>query len=150
MDLFVDKTITIMVVCNPFIPGEFALIDSLEAGNGFLKGPGDVPLYNGKVIILMDERSMSQPEFTIMALRNAPNSIVLGTPSIGADGNVMSFKMPGNVKISTTGLSIFYPDGRQTQRVGLEPDVYLSPTIEGLSQGRDELIEGAISIIQGE
>ena len=36
----------------------------------------------------------------------------------------------------------------QTQRVGLAPDIEVHPTIEGIKEGRDELMEAAIAYIQ--
>ncbi|ROR28202.1 peptidase S41-like protein [Mobilisporobacter senegalensis] len=137
--------------CNPLIPGNFYTVESQSSGRGFMKTidttPVDRPLYKGKVIILMDERTQSQAEFTVMSLRNAPEAVVIGNSSVGADGNVVYFELPGNITTSMTGLSVFYPDGRQTQRVGLEPDIYLMPTVEGVKEGRDELMEKAISMI---
>lgn len=107
------------------------------------------PLYKGKVVLLMDERTQSHGEFTIMSLRNAPEAVVIGSPSIGADGNAVYISLPGNTITKMTGLSVFYPDGRQTQRVGLEPDIYVMPTVEGLKEGRDELMEKAIPLVNG-
>ena len=36
----------------------------------------------------------------------------------------------------------------QTQRVGLTPDIEVYPTIEGIKEGRDELMEAAVAYIQ--
>src|SRR5262249_32869292 len=44
----------------------------------------------------------------------------------------------------------FYPDNRPTQRVGIIPDIEVTPTIEGIRAGRDELIEEAMRQIKGE
>ena len=44
--------------------------------------------YKGKIVILVDERTQSQAEYTTMALRTAPNAIVMGSQTAGADGNV--------------------------------------------------------------
>ncbi len=41
----------------------------------------------------------------------------------------------------------FYPDGRQTQRIGIVPDIEIHPTIQGIRNGRDELLEKAMEII---
>ena len=95
----------------------------------------------------MDEFSQSQSEFTLMALRQAPRAVVVGSPSIGADGNVVTLRLPGSVQVLFTGLGVVTPDGGQTQRVGLEPDVYCRPTAEDLRQGRDPLMETAASLI---
>lgn len=46
-----------------------------------------------------------------------------------------------------TGLGIYYPDGRETQRIGIEPDIIVRPTIEGIREGRDEVMEKALEVI---
>jgi C-terminal processing protease CtpA/Prc len=43
-----------------------------------------------------------------------------------------------------SGLGVFYPDMRPTQRVGIVPDIVVSPTIEGVKAGKDELVDAAI------
>ena len=37
---------------------------------------------------------------------------------------------------------MYYPDGTETQRVGIVPDIEVKPTIKGITEGRDELLEG--------
>ena len=46
-----------------------------------------------------------------------------------------------------TGIGVYYPDGRETQRVGIIPDIEIKPTIEGLQLKKDELLEKAIAVI---
>ena len=36
----------------------------------------------------------------------------------------------------------------QTQRIGLTPDIEVYPTVEGIKEGRDELMEAAVEYIQ--
>lgn len=95
----------------------------------------------------MNESSVSAAEFTVMSLRNAPDAVVVGSPSLGADGDVVQFKLPGDVATRFSGLSIFYPDGSPTQRVGIQPDITCLPTIAGIAAGKDELLDKAISLI---
>lgn len=45
-----------------------------------------------------------------MSLRNTKGSVVLGRSSAGADGNVVEFKLPGNVTTRISGLGVYYPD----------------------------------------
>lgn len=102
------------------------------------------PHYDGKIVILVDEVSQSQAEYTAMAFRAAPNAIVLGSMTAGADGNVSMIALPGGLRTAISGIGVFYPDGRPTQRVGIVPDVEVKPTIEGIRTGRDEVLEAAI------
>jgi C-terminal processing protease CtpA/Prc len=66
---------------------------------------------------------------------------VIGSTTAGADGNVSTVPLPGNFSSYISGIGVFYPDNSPTQRVGIVPDIVVTPTIEGIRAGRDELIE---------
>lgn len=129
---------------NRAVPGEY-YFESLASGKS--QGTDD-EVYKGKVVILINEHTISSGEFTTMSLRNTENSIVLGRPTAGADGNVVRINLPGYIKISMTGVGVFDPEKKPTQRVGVQPDIRLDPTIEGIMKGRDEYVEKAVEIIK--
>jgi len=56
--------------------------------------------------------------------------------------------LPGNLRTAISGLGIYYPDGRETQRVGIVPDVEVKRTIKGLAECRDEVLEKAVQLIE--
>lgn len=107
------------------------------------------PHYEGKVVILVDEVTISHAEYTAMAFRVAPDAVVVGSTTRGADGNVSAFALPGGLRTVISGLGVFYPDRRPTQRVGIVPDVYGAPTVEGVREGPDEVLEQALFEILG-
>jgi C-terminal processing protease CtpA/Prc len=104
--------------------------------------------YAGKVLILVNELTQSSAEFHAMALRAVPGALVLGSTTAGADGNVSAIVLPGNVTTRITGVGMYYPDGRETQRIGIVPDIEVKPTIKGISEGRDEVLEKAVQLIK--
>lgn len=108
----------------------------------------NVPLYTGQVVILIDETSQSQSEFATMCLRQAPGAVVVGSPSVGADGNAIYIHLPGGCRTRFTTLGVLTPEGKETQRVGVQPDVLCTPTVEGIAAGRDDLLEKAVEIIE--
>jgi C-terminal processing protease CtpA/Prc len=103
------------------------------------------PRFAGPVVILVDESSQSQAEYTTMAFRAAPNAFVAGSTTAGADGNVSPIMLPGGLRTMISGIGVFYPDKRPTQRVGIVPDLVVRPTIAGVREGRDEVLEAAVS-----
>jgi C-terminal processing protease CtpA/Prc len=107
------------------------------------------PYYPGKIVVLVDETSLSQAEYTAMAFRAAPQAIVVGSTTAGADGNVSQIALPGGLRTAISGIGVFYPDKRPTQRIGIVPDVEVRPTIAGIRAGRDEVLEEAIRQIVG-
>lgn len=125
----------------PTYPGTFAYTPVIKIPGS--KGPA----YAGKVIILVDEITQSQAEYTALALRAVPGATVVGSTTAGADGDVSAIVLPGNVNTYISGLGVYYPDGRETQRVGIVPDVEVKPTIEGIRAGHDELLEKALQLI---
>jgi C-terminal processing protease CtpA/Prc len=107
------------------------------------------PHYSGKVVILVDEISQSQAEYTTMAFRSASQAMVVGSTTAGADGNVSQVSLPGGLSTMISGIGVFYPDKKPTQRVGIVPDVEVRPTIAGIRAGRDEIVEEALRQILG-
>jgi C-terminal processing protease CtpA/Prc len=105
--------------------------------------------YDGKVVILVDEVTQSQAEYTAMALRSTPNSTVVGSMTAGADGNVSSIPLPGSLSTMISGLGVLYPDKKPTQRVGIRPDVEAKQSLGGIKAGRDEVLEAGIRQILG-
>ena len=123
-------------------PGDFLM------GEVFEVGKQNPDYYKGKVVLIINEFAQSNLEFTAMALRVAPNAKIIGSPSAGADGDLVEIKLPGGIKTYISGIGIYYPDGTKTQRIGIIPDVYIRPTKEGIKEGRDELLEKAVQLIQ--
>jgi C-terminal processing protease CtpA/Prc len=107
------------------------------------------PRYQGRVAILVDETSQSQAEYTAMAFRAAPGAIVVGSTTAGADGNISQIRLPGGLGTMISGIGVFWPDGRRTQRVGIEPDLVVQPTLAGVREGRDEVLEAALRELLG-
>ncbi|MEO8294389.1 MAG: S41 family peptidase [Gemmatimonadota bacterium] len=102
--------------------------------------------YRGRVFMLMDERSMSQAEHTGLYLKAVSGATFVGSATGGTDGEITTTVLPGGITVGFTGQSIRFPDGRQVQRVGLQPDVEVHPTVAGIRAGRDEVLEAALRL----
>jgi C-terminal processing protease CtpA/Prc len=107
---------------------------------------GDV--YKGKVVMLINEDAISQSEHTCMFFEAATDVTFIGTPTMGADGDVTFMVLPGNLAISFTGHNVRHADGRQLQRLGIQPSITVAPTISGIIAGRDEILDRAIRYLQ--
>ncbi|MBD2757530.1 S41 family peptidase [Spirosoma validum] len=124
-------------------PGLFTWIESLKVGQ---RGVDNA--YKGKVIILVNELTQSQAEYTTMAFQQAPGAVVLGSTTAAADGNVSPFELPGGLRTMISGIGVNYPDGRETQRIGVSVDIEMHPTRKGIQEGRDELLDKAVLLIR--
>jgi C-terminal processing protease CtpA/Prc len=123
-------------------PGVFVVDPAYEAGEF------NSDYYKGKVIIIVNEVTQSSAEYHSMAFRKAPKATVIGSITAGADGNISRFPLPGGFRATITGLGVYYPDGTETQREGIVPDIKITPTIAGIKAGKDELLEKAIELIK--
>ena len=106
------------------------------------------PMYKGRVVVIIDERAMSKYEIAALAIRKSPNAIVIGSGTVGANGGAARATLPGQLEVSfTANVSKSYPGNKQLQRVGVKPDIEVKPTVKGLADGRDELVEKAVKLI---
>lgn len=122
-------------------PGSFSFGNALRNGGGLGKN------YKGKVVVIVNEQSQSQAEYTTMAFQSSDNVVVIGSTTAGADGNVSRFVLPGGIRTMISGIGIYYPDGTETQRAGVKIDIPVKPTLNGIITGRDELLEKARELI---
>ena len=137
-------------------PGEFnfsrnvSFLDN-NAGNRYSSNIFETPrsekYFQGKLVVIVNEETISQAEYTAMAFRAGDNTVIIGSQTQGADGNVSFIPLPGGLKAGISGIGVYYPDGRGTQRIGIVPDIEVKPTIKGIIDGKDELLEKAIEII---
>ncbi len=104
--------------------------------------------FNGPVMILADERSQSQGEYSTMCLQTIPNSVTIGSQTAGADGGVTQIPMGGKLFLSYSGYGIFYPDKAPTQRRGIRIDVPVKKTIESIMQDKDLAFEEVLRYLK--
>jgi len=123
-------------------PGKFTFTNSLKVGEN------RDDYYKNNIVILVNEKTQSSAEYHTMAFRVAPKAQVLGSTTAGADGNVSTIILPGNVRTMISGIGVYYPDGTETQRIGIVPDIEMRPTIKGIRNEDDELLNKAIDLIK--
>ncbi len=139
-----DKRTCFAKVMHPDLdyPGSFQWIDPIC----YMPGTGKFH-YTGKIIILVNENTQSQAEWTTMAFQAVPGAVTIGSQTSGADGDISYLYLAGNYNTTMTGLGVFYPDGTPTQRVGIRIDKYITPTVQGIREDRDEVLEAALQLL---
>jgi len=107
--------------------------------------PQGASLYRGKIVVLIDDRAISQAEHTCLFLAEAAGATFVGSPTHGTNGDVTVLRLPGGLRMWFTGQEVRHVDGSQLQRVGIKPDVVVRPTIAGVRAGKDEVLERALA-----
>ena len=128
---------------DPSYPGKFVWGDKTL----YKCGKKNKKAFQGVTIILVNNITQSMAELMAMCLQTADNAIVLGSQTAGSDGPCVDFDLPGGYLTTFSGNGVFYPNGTETQRIGIVPDIVVKPTIEGIRLGKDEVLKRAIEHI---
>ncbi|MCV9927070.1 S41 family peptidase [Flavobacterium sp. LS1R49] len=123
-------------------PGRFVWREEIEKS-----GKTNPDYYKGKVILLVNEVTQSHGEYTAMCLQAAPHVTVIGSQTAGADGGVCRLEIIKGFRTQFTSYGIFYPNKKETQRIGIVPDIVIKPTIKGIQDGKDEPLDRAILFV---
>jgi len=140
--LSLDNDFVKFSTAQPKYPGVFTFTKPTN-----MNTKTDKDYYKGSIAILVNEKTMSVGEFLTMAFRKAPDSKVIGTTTAGADGNTTYITLPGGIISFFTGLGVYYPDGTETQRIGIVPDITIAQTLTGYQNNKDEQLEKAIEYL---
>jgi C-terminal processing protease CtpA/Prc len=76
-------------------------------------------IYKGKIVMLIDERSVSQAEHTGLFLRAANGTKFIGSHTAGANGEITTFSVPGGISVGFSGQSVRFPDVSRFSASGL-------------------------------
>lgn len=121
------------------VPGAYIKVTNVHGGSR---------RYDKPVVILMcNDSSQSAAETAITIFRQAEGAITMGDHSAGGNGTIALLPLPGGLDMTFSSLAVYTPEGERTQRTGIAPDIRVEPTIQGIAEGRDEVLEAAIEYL---
>jgi hypothetical protein len=126
-------------------PGEFAISSTFNIP----KRINDTNYYKGKLIVIVDETTRDRSEYVAMALKAIPNTTIIGSATPGSE-DVLEIHLPGGLMSQMNNFGIYNPAGTMTQKASVTPDIEIRPTIKGIIERRDELLEKAVELIDVE
>ncbi|WP_257669564.1 S41 family peptidase [Parapedobacter tibetensis] len=106
-------------------------------------------LFSGKVVVLVSENSKSYPETVTMQLKaGVEDAVFIGRNTCGSNGNVTWIPVVGvnKYKLAFSGARVMFPNGTETQNVGIAPDIEVKRTLEELLRDQDVILKQAISL----
>jgi len=145
----IPDTIPVITFANPAqaVPGAYVK-ETYQLGypsSGLQLNGGP---YANPVVVLINEVSISASETDAAMLGESENVTLIGSNTTGSNGDVVYLPLPGGLYLRFTSLGVYTPDGQQTQRTGIAPDIRVEPTIQGIAEGRDEVLEAAVEYIK--
>jgi C-terminal processing protease CtpA/Prc len=112
------------------------------------RAPGSLDPYSGSVVILTNAFPVSSGETMLFYLQGQSNINIVGEPTAGTTGGVTFVEVIDSVVASFTGMKVLHGDGSPFQGIGIIPDVEVHPTIQGIREGRDEILEKGLEVLQ--
>lgn len=106
------------------------------------------PFFNGHLALLIAEGTQSQGEFLTMMLQTQRNVRLIGRTTAGADGNISRIPGVGIPNFLFSGVRITYPDNRETQRVGIKPDITVPLSVAEATGDKDVILQEAIHYLE--
>ncbi|QDH80822.1 hypothetical protein FKX85_17945 [Echinicola soli] len=112
----------------------------------FKTGHKNRNFYSKRIVLLVNNNTMSQSEYIGMAIQGSPNCLTVGETTAGAVMNIAAFTLPDATEVNFTSLGAFYPDGSGAQRKGLKIDHYVNETTSNFL--KDQYVLKGIELIK--
>lgn len=104
------------------------------------------PRIQGKVVFLAGGHTISYAESCMGIVEAYKLAEIVGEQTAGTNGNINPFSLAGGYSISWTGMKVLKHDGTTHHGVGIHPTVPAKPTVLGLAEGRDEVLEKGLEV----
>ena len=103
--------------------------------------------FDGKICVITDSMTNHEGEVFVAAIKSNGRGKIIGGTTNGSVLDTDYFFMQGNYIQEIPIVSYLDANKQPIEGVGVTPDIIVHPTIEGISQGRDEILERAIQEI---
>lgn len=100
------------------------------------------------LVFLIDARAVSAAEHQLSVFKCAGIGTFVGAPTAGANGNINLLDLPSGVGVTWAGMIAQWPNGSTFHAIGIRPDVFVTPTLRGVAEGRDEVLESALRYLR--
>lgn len=147
------KEIIALLYPNQMTFVHFHMVDPNYLGNLYTDpyslGTNNPHYYKGEVISLVNINTGSHTEFCAMAFRLAPKGIVIGSETIGQNGDVVAVPLVGGYEIYYSSIGVHNIDDSETQRIGILADIEVTPTVQSVIDGDDLYLQAALEYLEG-
>lgn len=104
------------------------------------------PLLSAKTYFLSSHDMISWGETVLQIVKGNNLGTIVGETSAGTNGNATRFTYPVFI-LTMTGIRAYNVDGSEFFGIGIKPDIEVIPTYEGVVNGKDEILEYTLDLI---
>ncbi|MDL2241236.1 hypothetical protein LJC69_06385, partial [Bacteroidales bacterium OttesenSCG-928-K22] len=122
------------------------MVYPVEKQGAELQTPQAKRFKSNNIIVLTNRHCYSATNFFVMLMKSLPNVTVVGDYTGGGGGLPMDYQLPNgwNYRFSST---ISYDNREVNIEHGIAPHIKIDMSPEDIAEGKDSLIEKAISIL---
>lgn len=102
--------------------------------------------YRGKVFILVNQSTLSAGEDFSFPFKDNGRGILIGTKTAGTNGSTLMRGFGDDIYLGIGVVQVIYPNGARFEGIGMRPDIEAYPTISDIKQGKDRILEKALSL----
>ncbi len=106
------------------------------------------PRFRGRVAFLEDGRCDGYAETLLAMIEAYRMADIVGARSGGSNGTLNKADLPGGWRVTWSGQRVLKHDDSRLQGAGVAPTVPAAPTLRGISEGRDEVVERAVDVVR--
>jgi carboxyl-terminal processing protease len=107
--------------------------------------PKGVQFIDKPIIVLVSNNTISAGDLQTMLLKDLPNVTVIGETTFGIFSEAVPRQLPNGWNFTLSTQKILSPDGISYEQKGITPDVEVTPDMTLLGEGRDNMLESAMS-----
>ncbi len=109
------------------------------------------PALNAELILLTGSNCKGSIERLLYRIKNSQSATFVGEPTAGAAGAMNAIRIFKRLEFRYTAFKIIdnpaNMDSASFQGMGISPDYIVYPTSNGIAEGKDEVLEKAISLL---
>jgi carboxyl-terminal processing protease len=129
--------------------GPVLIQQSKDEGQRIFDSTNDTLIPNAPLMVLVDSGTASAAEIVAGALRDRDRAQLVGSEATFGKGSVqLVFDLSDGSSVHVTSARWLTPNGTQLDGQGLEPDVVVEVTQEALDNGRDEVLDRAVELLE--
>jgi C-terminal processing protease CtpA/Prc len=122
-------------------------IENTYRGEPDLVQPHGGTAYTRPVVVLTSGGTYSGAEAFVVAFDSMQRGAIIGEPTGGLSGSPLSFPLPGGGSATVCSTVVRYPNGKEYEGVGIQPNVLVHPTIADFRAGRDTVLSAAVDYL---
>ncbi len=129
-------------------------LTSLEAYDAFRQGSfmwrdkpslPETTVFTNQLILLTDGWTVSAGEDFAGPFKTNGRATILGERTMGTSGQPYMADYENGIKIRISAKREYFPNGGPFEGVGIEPDIAITPTLEGIQNENDAVLEAALN-----